>query len=54
MERENRSPFDFTDDLINRFHPNFSEYSEEERKVALDNLKLRDMATLGELGKVSR
>ena len=54
VERENRSPFDFTDDLINRFHPNFSEYSEEERKVALDNLKLRDMATLGELGKVSR
>jgi hypothetical protein len=54
VERENRSPFDFTDDLINRFHPNFNEYSEEQRKVALDNLKLRDMATLGELGKVSR
>jgi len=54
VERENRSPFDFTDDLINKFHPNFNEYSEEERKVALDNLKLRDMATLGELGKVSR
>ena len=29
-------------------------YSEEGKKVALDNLKLRDMATLGELGKISR
>ena len=54
VERENRSPFDFTEDLINRFHPNFNTYSEEERKIALDNLKLRDMATLGELGKISR
>ena len=54
VNREKRSPFDFSDDLIQSFHPTFDEYTEEQKKIALDNLKLRDLATLGELGKIFR
>ena len=53
MEEEERSPFDFTSEYLERALPEFEDLSADDKEQALKNLKLQDLQSLFFYGKES-
>ena len=53
VEEEERSPFDFTSEYLERALPEFEDLSVDDKKQALKNLKLQDLQLLFLYGKES-
>ena len=53
VEEEERSPFDFTSEYLERALPEFEDLSVADKEQALKNLKLQDLQLLFLYGKES-